>query len=173
MASIIASVVVHREFCHGQHPRIFVTNREFCHGQHPRICCGKQRVLSWLASSHLCDKQRVRIPIRSNQRLTNWYLLSFHQSRTACYRFFRSYHLLLRLRQPIVFIGNARTFFGTIFEHQSNLKSGYFGVGIIWRFCVKMGWLNFGMLKLGLCIEGVFYFSVLHQRCVLFWLIQM
>jgi hypothetical protein len=47
---------------------------------------------------------------------------------------------------------------------------GYFGVGIIWRFCVKMGWLNFGMLKLALCIEGVFYFSVLHQRCVLFWL---
>ena len=28
-------------------------------------------------------------------------------------------------------------------------KSGYFGVGIIWRFSVEMGWLNFGALYRG------------------------
>jgi hypothetical protein len=34
-------------------------------------------------------------------------------------------------------------------------KSGYFGVGIIWRFCVEMGWLNFGTLYRGCFILAV------------------
>jgi hypothetical protein len=43
-------------------------------------------------------------------------------------------------------------------------KSGYFGMEIIWRFCVKMGWLKIGALYwvcfiLALCIKDVFYFG--------------
>ena len=32
-------------------------------------------------------------------------------------------------------------------------------MGIIWRFCVRIGLLNFGVLKIG----------VLYRACVLFW----
>ena len=48
-------------------------------------------------------------------------------------------------------------------------KSGYFGMEIIWRFCVKMGWLKIGALYwvcfiLALCIKDVFCFGCYNNK---------